>query len=73
MNKYLKWGIIGVIAIGFAGWGVYNLTPHVNSELQEAPAKSAKGGKKRTLNVRAVRIEKQDLSDKLYVLSLIHI
>ena len=67
MNKYLKWGIIGVIAIGFAGWGVYNLTPHVNSELQEAPAKSAKGGKKRTLNVRAVRIEKQDLSDKLYV------
>lgn len=67
MNKYLKWGIVGAIVLGFAGWGIYNLTPQVNSDLQESSTKSGKGNKKKILNVRAVVMQKQDLSDELFV------
>ena len=67
MNKYVKWGIVGVIVLGFAGWGVYNLTPKENKDLKEAPVKEAKGRKGKVLNVRAVRMQQQDLSDALYV------
>lgn len=67
MNKFVKWGIVGAIVLGFAGWGVYNLTPQVNKDLKEAPAKGGKGKKSKVLNVRAVKVQEQDLSDALYV------
>lgn len=44
MNKYVKWGIIGVVVLGFAGLGIYNFVPRENSELKEAPQKQKRQG-----------------------------
>lgn len=67
MNKSVKWGIIAVIVLGCAALGYYSFTPKVNSDLKNAPAAGSKGKKSRTLNVRAVKIQQQDLDDALYV------
>lgn len=67
MNKPIKWGIIGVIVLGCAGLGYYSFTPKVNSELKDVPAAGNKGKKSKTLNVRAVKIQQQDLEDALFV------
>ncbi|GAY29692.1 efflux RND transporter periplasmic adaptor subunit [Prevotella sp. MGM2] len=65
MNKYVKWGIIGVVVLGFAGLGIYNFVPRENSELKEAPQKQK--GKDKTLNVRYTVLKEQTLSDGIYV------
>lgn len=67
MKKYVKWGLVGAIVLGFAGWGMYNLSPQVNKDLKEAPAKSGKARHSRELNVRAVKLQEQSLEDALYV------
>lgn len=67
MNKPVKWSIIGVIVLGCAGLGYYSFTPKVNSELKDVPAAGNKGKKSKTLNVRAVKIQQQDLEDALFV------
>ena len=67
MNKYAKWGIIGAIVLCFIGWGIYNMSPRVNEDLKEAPAKEQKGKKSKVLNVRAVIMQQQDLDDALFV------
>lgn len=67
MNKSVKWGIIAVIVLGCAALGYYSFTPKVNSDLKNAPATGSKGKKSRTLNVRAVKIQQQDLDDALFV------
>ncbi len=66
MKKYIRWGIIGVVAVGLAGLGIYNLTPHENEELENS---SAELGEKKSdvLNVRAVTVKQQNLSDELLV------
>lgn len=67
MNKSVKWGIIAVIVLGCAALGYYSFTPKVNSDLKNAPATGSKGKKSKTLNVRAVKIQQQDLDDALFV------
>ena len=67
MKKYMKWGLVGAIVLGFSGWGLYNLSPQVNSELKDAPAKGGKGKKSKVLNVRAVKMQTEDIEDALYV------
>ena len=52
MKKYVKWGLVGAIVLGFAGWGMYNLSPQVNKDLKEAPAKSGKARQSRELKLR---------------------
>lgn len=67
MNKFVKWGIVGGIAIGLTAIGINVFVPKVNEDLKEAPAKG--GGKPggRQLNVRAVTMKEQALSDQLFV------
>lgn len=67
MNKSVKWGIIAVIVLGCAALGYYSFTPKVNSDLKNAPAAGSKGKKSKILNVRAVKIQQQDLDDALFV------
>lgn len=67
MNKYVKWGIIGVIVLGFCGYGIYNLSPKVNEELKETSVKEKKGKKSKVLNVRSVVVRQQNLEDALFV------
>ena len=33
MNKYIKWGIVGVIVVGLTGLGIHTFVPHENKEL----------------------------------------
>ena len=67
MNKSVKWGIIAVIVLGCAALGYYSFTPKVNSDLKNAPVAGSKGKNSKTLNVRAVKIQQQDLDDALFV------
>ncbi len=66
MNKYLRWGLVALVILALGGYGIYNLLPHTNKDLEESPSKE-KGKKSRTLNVRAVIVNEQTLSDGLYV------
>ncbi len=66
MNKFVKWGIVGAIAVGFTFIGVNTFMPHVNEDLKEAPVKSA-GKRNQMLNVKAVVMKEQSLTDQLYV------
>lgn len=67
MNKYVKWGIVGGIAIGLTVIGVNTFVPQVNEDLKEAPGKGDRkpGGKE--LNVRGVVMKEQSLTDGLFV------
>lgn len=65
MNKYVKWGIVGVVVLGLGGLGIYNFIPRENNELKNGPA--GKGGKDKTLNVRYVVLRKQALADEIAV------
>ena len=66
MNKFVKWGIVGVIAIGLTALGIHSFVPRENKELTEAPTgKSGRGDK--LLNVKGVIVRPQHLTDGLYV------
>ncbi len=68
MNKYMKWGILGVLALGLAGLGYNAFVPHENSELKEAPkAKVGQGRQVQTLTVRAVVLAEKSLTDGIFV------
>lgn len=66
MNRYVKWGIIGVVAAGLAGLGIRTFIPHENSELKENPDKG-KGKKEKILSVRTIVLHEKSLTDGLYV------
>lgn len=66
MNKYIKWGIVGVVAAGLTGLGIRTFIPHENSELKENPDKG-KGKKEKILNVRVIVLHEKSLTDGLYV------
>lgn len=66
MNKYVKWGIVGIITIGLAGMGIRTFIPHTNEDLKTAPSKM-QGRRSRTLDVKVVVLEKQQLSDAISV------
>ncbi len=68
MNKYVKWGIVGVLALGLAGLGYNVFVPHENDDLKEAPqAKGGKGRQGQPLSVRAVVLTEKSLSDGIFV------
>ena len=66
MNKYVKWGIVGIIAIGLTTLGIRTFIPRTNKELKEAPSKNS-GRKNKILDVRAVVLKEQQLNDDIYV------
>jgi len=66
MNKYIKWGIVGVIVIGLTGLGIHTFVPHENKELS-ANEETKKEKKSNILNVRAVTVKRQTLTDGLSV------
>lgn len=66
MQKYVKWGIVGVVALGLTGLGVRTFVPRENSDLDAAPAKGA-DKKDKVLSVRAVVVKEQALTDGIYV------
>lgn len=63
----MKWGIVGVIVLGLAGLGVNTFVPHENSEMKDAPSGARGGRQGKTLNVRAVVMGEQSLTDGIYV------
>ena len=66
MNKYVKWGLIGVIAIGLTGLGIHSFMPRTNEDLKVAPVK--KGNRmKKVLDVRAVVLQEHQLKDEIFV------
>lgn len=67
MNKYVKWGIVGGIAIGLTVIGVNTFVPQVNEDLKEAPSKGDRKPGGRELNVRGVVMKEQSLTDGLFV------
>ncbi len=66
MNKFVKWGIVGAIAVGFTVIGINTFVPHVNEDLKDAPVKTT-GRRNQVLNVKAVVMKEQALTDELAV------
>lgn len=68
MNKKTKWGIIAFVCIGLSGWGTYSfIKPNSDQKLDEPPAKTnKKRGNDKSLNVNALIIRTQSLTDEIY-------
>lgn len=66
MNKYVKWGIMAVVAVGLTVLGVRNFMPHENAELNEAP-KGGKGMRNKVLPVRYYVVKPKALRDAIEV------
>ena len=68
MNKTTRWGIVGVIAVGLTGWGIYSQMPKENEELQLADkVKESNGGGKKRLNVVAEVVRPRTMTDEIVV------
>lgn len=66
MNKITKWSIVGVIVLGSGFLAYQHLMPHENKEMKEAPKEMGKRQSK-ALNVRAVVLSQQGLTDGIFV------
>lgn len=67
MKKYMKWGIVIIVMIAIAVvMGIRAFVPQVNEELNNVPAKSDVKQKK-DLNVKAVVVKEQKLTDEFFV------
>lgn len=66
MNKITKWSIVGVIVLGSGFLAYQHLMPHENKEMKEAP-KEAGNRQGKALNVRAVVLSQQGLTDGIFV------
>ena len=66
MNKITKWSIVGVIVLGSGFLAYQHLMPHENKEMKEAP-KEAGNRQSKALNVRAVILSQQGLTDGIFV------
>lgn len=66
MNKITKWSIVGVIVLGAGFLAYQHLMPHENKEMKEAP-KEAGNRQSKALNVRAVVLSQQGLTDGIFV------
>lgn len=66
MNKITKWSIVGVIVLGTGFLAYQHLMPHENKEMKEAP-KEAGNRQSKALNVRAVVLSQQGLTDGIFV------
>lgn len=67
MNKKLKWGLVALILIALAAWGVYSQLPGQNEELAAADKISKGKTNKSILNVNAIIAKTQTLSDEIYI------
>ena len=67
MNKPTKWGLVGVIVIGLAGWGIWSQIPKENEELQLADKVKKEGSGRKALNVTAEVIKPRSLTDEIVV------
>ena len=66
MNKFVKWGLVGLVAIGLTGLGIRSFIPRTNKDLKAAPVQ--KGNRmKKILDVRAVVLQEQVLKDEIFV------
>ena len=66
MNKITKWSIVGVIVLGSGFLAYQHLMPHENKEMKEAP-KEAGNRQSKAVNVRAVVLSQQGLTDGIFV------
>lgn len=66
MNKITKWSIVGVIVLGTGFLAYQHLMPHENKEMKEAP-KEVGNRQSKALNVRAVVLSQQGLTDGIFV------
>ena len=66
MNKMTKWGIVGVVGAGLIALGINTFVPKQNEDLKAVPS-AGKGQGGGALNVRAVVMGEQSLTDGLYV------
>lgn len=66
MNKITKWSIVGVIVLGSGFLAYQHLMPHENKEMKKAP-KEAGNRQSKALNVRAVVLSQQGLTDGIFV------
>lgn len=66
MNKLMRWGLVAVVAVGLAGWGIWSQMPKENEELQLADQVKGKSGRK-ALNVTAEVIRLRSLTDEIVV------
>ncbi len=67
MKNKLRWVLVILVLLAACGWGIYNLLPHTNTEMNDVPASKSKERKSSTLNVKAIIVNKQSLTDGLYV------
>ena len=67
MNKMTKWGIVGAVGVGLVALGINTFVPKTNDELKAGPAAGGQGRGASALNVRAVVMGEQSLTDGLYV------
>ncbi len=67
MNKKLKWGLVALALIALAGWGVYSQLPKTNEELAAADKVVKTTSRKSTLNVNAVVVKPQTVSDEIFI------
>ncbi len=66
MNKKLKWGLVVLILLSLVAWGIYSQLPKTNKELAAAD-KVVRGGNSRTLNVNAIVVKPQTVSDEILI------
>lgn len=66
MNKFTKWGIVGAIIVGSGYMAYQTFMPHENTKMNDAP-KEAKSKQGKALNVRAVVMNNQELTDGIFV------
>lgn len=69
MNKKLKWGLVALILLSLTIWGIYSQLPKENKELTQVNpnAGSGKGKRSNILNVNAIVVKPQTLSDEIFI------
>ena len=67
MKKNAKWGLVALILISLVAWGIYSQLPKENKELTAADTISKGKGGKNILNVNAIVVKPQTLSDEIYI------
>lgn len=67
MNKKLKWGLVALALIALAGWGVYSQLPKTNEDLAAADKIVKTTSRKSTLNVNAIVVKPQTISDEIFI------
>lgn len=73
MNRRVRWGLVGALVCGLVGWGWYAHLPKRNDELDAADKVQSQGKEKsnKALNVNAVVLKKEKLTDEITVTGLL--